>query len=132
MPTQSPGLGLSADIAEPTSQVRRIHLQDLGTEIHWPQHGRMISIKSSQHSLPIPSPNRIFHASLYGNIQIPYKAITAYLSFQKDPSVGVASKYKARWMLDILRFIAIPFLHRSNGRSGRRNYSNLSSSTDLL
>lgn len=132
MPTRSPGLGLSRDIAEPTSQVGHVYLQDLGTTIHWPQYDRMIYKKCSQHSLPIPFTNRIFHVSLYGDIQIPCKVITAYLRFQKDPSVGVASKYKARWMLDILRFTAIPFLQRSNGRSGRRNYSNFSSSTDLL
>lgn len=132
VPAQLPGLGLSRDIAEHTSQVRHVCLQDLGTTIHWPQYGRMICIKSSQRSLPTPSTNRIFHTSLYRDIQIPYKIITAYSSFLKDPSVGVESKYKARWMLGILRFIAISFLHRSNGRSGRRNYSNLSSSTDLV
>lgn len=76
MSTPSPGLGLPRDIAEPSSQVGHICLQGLGPAMHWPQSGGVTYITSSQHSLPIPSTNRIFHASLYGDIQIPYKVIT--------------------------------------------------------
>lgn len=78
---QLPGTGLPRDTAEPTSQAGHAGLQDLGTAIYWPWYGRVACTKSSQHSLPIPSTHRSFHASFYGDIQIPCEVITAYLSF---------------------------------------------------